>query len=39
MGYVMAVRAHHALMAGSGRAMTAAQAARLIPREVGFIHA
>src|SRR5580704_7720443 len=33
MGYVLAVRANHALTAGSGRAMTAAQAARLIPRD------
>ncbi len=33
MGYVLAVRANHALTAGSGRAMTAARAARLIPRE------
>ena len=33
MGYVLAVRANHALTAGSGRAMTAARAARLIPRD------
>jgi SRSO17 transposase len=33
MGYVLAVRASHILAVGSGRAMTAAQAARLIPRE------
>src|SRR5260370_21445918 len=33
MGYVLAVRANHALTAGSGRAMTPAQAARLIPRD------
>jgi SRSO17 transposase len=32
MGYVLAVRANHVLTAGSGRVMTAAQAARLIPR-------
>ena len=33
MGYVLAVRANHTLTASSGRAMTAAQAARLIPRD------
>jgi SRSO17 transposase len=33
MGYVLAVRSNHALTAGSGRAMTAAQAAGLIPRD------
>ena len=33
MGYVLAVRANHALTAGSGSAMTAARAARLIPRD------
>jgi SRSO17 transposase len=33
MGYVLAVRANHALTAGSGRAMTAARAVRLIPRD------
>jgi SRSO17 transposase len=33
MGYVLAVRANHALTAGSGRAMTAAGAVRLIPRD------
>jgi SRSO17 transposase len=33
MGYVLAVRANHTLTANSGRAMTAAQAARLIPRD------
>jgi hypothetical protein len=33
MGYVLAVRASHALTAGPGRAMTAARAARLIPRD------
>jgi SRSO17 transposase len=32
MGYVLAVRANHVLTAGSGRVMTAARAARLIPR-------
>jgi len=32
MGYVLAVRASHTLTVRSGRAMTAAQAARLIPR-------
>jgi hypothetical protein len=32
MGYVLAVRANHVLTAGSGRVMTAAQAAGLIPR-------
>ena len=31
MGYVMAVRANHAVTAGSGRTMTAAAAARIIP--------
>jgi SRSO17 transposase len=31
MGYVMAVRANHALTTGSGRTMTAASAARMIP--------
>ena len=31
MGYVMAVRANHVLTTGSGRAVTAAAAARLIP--------
>jgi hypothetical protein len=33
MGYVLAVRANHTLTASSGRAMTAARAARLIPRD------
>ena len=33
MGYVLAVRANHALTVRSGRAMTAARAVRLIPRE------
>jgi SRSO17 transposase len=33
IGYVLAVRANHALTVSSGRAMTAARAARLIPRE------
>jgi SRSO17 transposase len=32
MGYVLAVRANHALTLGSGRTLTAARAARLIPR-------
>ena len=32
MGYVLAVRASHALTLGSGRVLTAAGAARLIPR-------
>jgi SRSO17 transposase len=32
MGYVLAVRANHALTTGSGRVLTAARAARLIPR-------
>jgi len=32
MGYVLAVRANHTLTVRSGRAMTAARAARLIPR-------
>jgi SRSO17 transposase len=32
MGYVLAVRANHALTLGSGRTMTAAGAVRLIPR-------
>ena len=32
MGYVLAVRANHALTLGSGRTLTAAGAARLIPR-------
>ena len=32
MGYVLAVRANHALALGSGRTLTAAGAARLIPR-------
>ncbi len=32
MGYVLAVRANHALTLGSGRILTAAGAARLIPR-------
>ena len=31
MGYVMAVRASHALTAGSGRTVTAAGAVRMIP--------
>ena len=31
MGYVMAVRANHALTTGSGRTVTAASAARMIP--------
>ena len=31
MGYVMAVRANHALTTGPGRTMTAAKAARVIP--------
>ncbi len=31
MGYVMAVRASHALTTGSGRTVTAAGAARMIP--------
>jgi SRSO17 transposase len=31
MGYVMAVRANHAVTAGSGRTLTAAGAARMIP--------
>jgi SRSO17 transposase len=31
MGYVMAVRANHALTAGAGRTLTAAEAVRLIP--------
>jgi SRSO17 transposase len=31
MGYVLAVRANHALTAGAGRTMTAAEAARIIP--------
>jgi SRSO17 transposase len=31
MGYVMAVRANHGVTAGSGRAMTAAEAAGLVP--------
>jgi SRSO17 transposase len=31
MGYVLAVRANHALTTGSGRTMTAASAARMIP--------
>ena len=31
MGYVMAVRANHALTTGSGRTVTAAAAARMIP--------
>ena len=33
IGYVLAVRANHALTASPGRTMTTAQAARLIPRE------
>ena len=32
MGYVMAVRANHVVTTGSGRAVTAAAAARMIPR-------
>jgi SRSO17 transposase len=32
MGYVLAVRANHALVLGSGRTLTAAGAVRLIPR-------
>ncbi len=32
MGYVLAVRANHALTAGQGQALTAAGAAKLIPR-------
>ena len=32
MGYVLAVRANHTLTASPGRALTAARAARLIPR-------
>ena len=31
MGYVMAVRANHAVTVGSGRTVTAAEAARMIP--------
>ena len=31
MGYVMAVRANHALTTGSGRTVTAASTARMIP--------
>ena len=31
MGYVLAVRANHALTVGSGRVLTAAGAPRLIP--------
>jgi hypothetical protein len=31
MGYVLAVRANHAVTVGSGRTMTAAAAARMIP--------
>ena len=31
MGYVMAVRANHAMTAGAGRTLTAAEAVRLIP--------
>jgi hypothetical protein len=31
MGYVMAVRASHAVSVGSGRTVTAAAAARMIP--------
>jgi len=31
MGYVMAVRANHVVTTGSGRAVTAAAAARMIP--------
>ena len=34
-GYVMAVRANHALTTGSGRTVTAASAARLIPLAPG----
>jgi SRSO17 transposase len=34
MGYVLAVRANHGLTLGSGRTLTAARAARLIPRGV-----
>src|SRR5262249_15433531 len=33
MGYVMAVRANHALTVGSGRAVTAAGAVRMIPHQ------
>jgi SRSO17 transposase len=33
MGYVMAVRANHVLTTGSGRAVTAAAAARMIPHQ------
>ena len=33
MGYVMAVRANHALTVGSGRAVTAAGAVSMIPRQ------
>jgi len=33
MGYVLAVRANHAVTAGPGRTITAAQAAGLIPRD------
>ena len=32
MGYVLAVRANHALTVGSGRAVTAAGAVSMIPR-------
>ena len=35
MGYVMAVRANHAVTTGSGRTVTAAGAARMIPPAPG----
>jgi hypothetical protein len=38
MGYVLAVRANHALTAGPGRALTAAQAIKPIPRGGAAFH-